>query len=176
MSDARRSQTRAIIAFVAVVTTIGAAFGACTSYARANGEECLKNVDCLSGYCIAQTCGNPAPVLAGSGYDSGAEVTDAGPETSTTDSAPPADSSGGDSASDGPAAPVDSGHDSASLDANEGDANDGSLIGDADQPDALDGAEMDASDSSDAAPDDASPDAGDAQDAFNQMSRRAFFV
>ncbi len=59
MSDARRSRTRAIIAFVAVIASIGAAFGACTNYTRADGQSCIKDVDCLSGSCIAQVCGTP---------------------------------------------------------------------------------------------------------------------
>src|SRR5271170_7132148 len=106
MSDARRSQTRAAIAFVAVVLAIGASFGACTSYDRQNGEECLKDVDCLSNYCLAQACASPPPVLIGSSYeeagasgDSGGGSVDSGsgaPDTGTSsDSAGSnADSSG----------------------------------------------------------------------------------
>lgn len=176
MSDARRSQSRAVIAFVAVVTALGAAFAACTSYQRANGEDCLKDVDCISGFCVAQTCATPPTSLNGSSYGDGsanAPGADAGQESgaSTPDSAPAADSAGGDSASDGPAAPVDSGPDSPH------DASDAALLGDVDTFDAADGAEIDASDSSDGAMDlDANPDAPDAQDALNQMSRRRAFL
>ena len=75
MSDARRSQSRAIFAVVAVAISVGAGFAACTSYQRANGEACLKDIDCISGYCLAQKCDNPAPSLAGTSYGG----VDAGP-------------------------------------------------------------------------------------------------
>jgi hypothetical protein len=106
MSDARRSQTRAVLAFVAVVASLGAAFGACTSYSRANGEECLKDVDCLSGYCLAQKCDNPQPVLSGPSYgtppaaDAGAAA-DTSTNTPDTSTPPTPDSSSADTGSDG---------------------------------------------------------------------------
>jgi hypothetical protein len=108
MSDARRSQSRAMLAFVAVVASLGAAFGACTSYSRANGEECLKDVDCLSGFCLAQKCENPQPILVGPSYGPAA-ATDAGSAADTSmsapDTAPPPapDSSTADTGSDAPA-------------------------------------------------------------------------
>src|ERR1700722_7848090 len=105
MRGARRSQTRAVIAFVAVVGSVGAAFGACTSYQRENGEGCIKDIDCLSGYCVAQVCGNPNPTLIGSSY--GEAGTASGGEdsgnTGTPDTGGGADTAtptGGDSAAD----------------------------------------------------------------------------
>jgi hypothetical protein len=184
MSDARRSRSRAVIAFVAVVASIGAAFGACTSYERANGEACIKDIDCLSGSCVAQVCGNSPPPLSGSSYDDGGSVgVDSGTpveasSTQGTDSATPDSSSGEDAGSDGPAAQVDANNDTG-IDANTDDSATGpDATNDATTNDASrDASEMDASDSSDAAPSfDANPDAADAQDAFNQMSRRSFVV
>jgi hypothetical protein len=112
MRGARRLPTRAIIAFIAVVASISAASGACTNYQRADGEECIKNVDCLSGFCLAQVCGQPNPTLSGSTYEEAGTISiDAGsaPDTSTgsIDSAPAPDSSSG--GTDASAAPEDSG-------------------------------------------------------------------
>jgi hypothetical protein len=193
MSDARRSHTRAIIAFVAIVGSIGAAFGACTSYQRANGEDCLKDNDCLSGYCLAQYCGLPPPSLDTSNYEDGstppeAAATPREASTPASDSSSASDSSGGgDSGGDGPAASPDSGHESdasdsghesdaaldatGSTDASGGDANGSNDANGADD------AEMDASDSPfDAGSEDANPEDG-GPDAFNVvMNDRAFVV
>jgi hypothetical protein len=166
MSDARRSQTRAAIAFVAIVLAIGASFGACTDYQRQNGEECLKGTDCVSNYCLAQACASPPPILIGSSYEEAGQSEDSGggvesgsgaPDTGTSsDSASKADSSG-DSSADGPPA-----RDEAGQDSGEEDASDVSL-------DATDSSEVDASDDSNGDTEDATPDGADAL----FLSRRA---
>ena len=125
MSDARRSQTRAVTAFVAILLAVGATFAACTSYQRQNGEECIKNVDCLSNYCLSQACSPPPPILVGSAYEEAGQSQDSGsgvdsgsgaPDTGTSsDSAGSNADSSGDSSADGP--PADS--------AGEPDASDG---------------------------------------------------
>ncbi len=79
---------------LALVTLIGAAAlalacGACGETRRAVGEECLRNDDCLSGFCSARTCvgapvvvGGPGTGVAGTRDDAGSDadtpVTDAG--------------------------------------------------------------------------------------------------
>jgi hypothetical protein len=173
MSDARRSQPRAVMTFAAVLLALGATFGACTSYQRANGEQCLKDVDCVSGYCIAQVCGSPNPALNGSSYgdggNSGSTGNDGGGSMTSDDtgaSSTPEAGTGSDASADGPGEKVDSskgGDDASSI----GDASNVNVDGDA--------AEMDASDD---APTDAPSveDAADAQDAFNQLSLRRSFA
>ena len=167
----RPTHPRAVWAFVAVVLCLGASFGACTSYKRENGENCLKDDDCISGLCISTYCGNPSTPLPGPYPASdGASSTqptgnqDSGNTTPSTDSGGSAadSSSGGDATADGPPAPTDSGHalvesgPDAMLDA-AADAADGAF--DANM-------ELDADDASDGtlvdAPSDSAPDAPDA--------------
>jgi hypothetical protein len=91
MSDAR---PRAIVTSLALVACLGAAFGACTSYQSANGENCLKNADCLTNYCQAQVCASPPAPLNGSSYEEGGVSEDTGTaaDTSTPETSTPADS------------------------------------------------------------------------------------
>jgi hypothetical protein len=101
MRDARRSSTRAVSAFVLCVVALGASFAACTTYKRSNGEDCLKDEDCLSQVCRAGVCAAPPPILNGPSYPlpEGGGV-DAGVDTGTPetpDSAAPEDSGGADS-------------------------------------------------------------------------------
>jgi hypothetical protein len=164
MSDARRSQTRAVTAFVAIVLAIGAAFAACTSYQRQNGEDCIKDVDCLSNYCLAQVCAPPPPLLVGGAYDGGvSEDTGTGGVDSSPgapDTATAVDSgsdSSGDSSADGPPA----GDSAGEPDAGDGQASlDGA--GDGSDLDAADAAVLDASDDASGESEDANPDGADA--------------
>ncbi len=134
-----RSNVRAASAFVLIVASLGAAFGACTQYKSYNGQECLKDDECLAGSCVAGLCEQPPPLLTGPLPDSG--TPDTGP---ATDSALPSEA--GD---DGPAAPGDSGNDSAIFDSGH------------DAADAADAADA----SNDVnAPSDSSDDASDAAD------------
>ncbi|MGO8996141.1 MAG: hypothetical protein ACLQVI_22750 [Polyangiaceae bacterium] len=188
MKDARRLQTRAAIAFVAIVAAIGAGFGACTSYQRPNGENCLKDADCLTNYCVAQVCSNPPNTLNGSSYEDGSVSEDSGgggsPDTGTaaTDSASPSKpDSSGDSATDGPPVATDAGHDSgpaiedasdgaSSADANDAEsASDAGDAGDASEAEDADDAAM--NDESDSETEDASPDGADAM--YRCRPRRA---
>jgi hypothetical protein len=151
MSDARRSQTRARVAFVAIVVATGAAFGACTNYDRQNGEGCLKDSDCVSNYCLEQTCAAPPPILvgsyedAGTSQDSGSSTADTGgsaPDSGgSSDSSASTDSSG-DSSADGPPARDEAGNDSGGEDAAD--------------------ATLDAADDSNGETEDAKPDGADA--------------
>jgi len=176
MKDARRSQTRAAIAFVSILAAIGAGFGACTSYQRPNGENCLKDADCLTGYCLAQVCSTPPPTLNGSSYEDGSASEDTGSGAAPDTGTPASDSassstpdSSGDSATDGPPALADAGQDSepSTEDASDGasaaDAFDGESATDASETDAGDDAMNDAADSSDSETEDAGePDGADA--------------
>jgi hypothetical protein len=164
MSDARRSQTRAVTAFVAIVLAVGATFAACTSYQRQNGEDCIKDVDCLSNYCLTQVCSAPPPLLVGPAYEGGASEdtgtggVDSSPGAPDTGSAVDSGSdSGGDSSADGPPA-ADS---AAEPDAADGQASlDGA--GDGSDLDAADASVLDASDDADGGSEDANPDGADA--------------
>jgi hypothetical protein len=99
MSDVRRSRQRAILAVIAVLSLFGAAVGACTNYQRSNGEGCLKDVDCLTNYCVAQVCATPPTPVDGSAYGEAGE--DAG-TPGKGDAAPPGDTgTPGDSATGG---------------------------------------------------------------------------
>ncbi len=96
MSDVRRSCLRAILVSIAVVSLAGAAVSACTNYQRPNGEDCLKDIDCLTNYCLAQVCASPPSSLVASPYSEGGE------DGGTPEAAPPVDTgSPGDSASGG---------------------------------------------------------------------------
>jgi hypothetical protein len=94
MSDARRWHFRATLTSVALVACCAAAFGACTSYQRSNGSACIKDVDCLTGYCQAQVCASLPETLNGNSYEDGGEIDSASPpEASTPDTSSPTDSS-----------------------------------------------------------------------------------
>jgi hypothetical protein len=64
-------------AFGALGVASGLAFGACAEQRHAAGDECLKDVDCISGVCVAQTCGELGPTF------------DAPPPPSSTTAVPP---------------------------------------------------------------------------------------
>jgi hypothetical protein len=68
MSDARRWHLRAFVFSIFAVTVVGAVVAACTNYQRTNGEGCLKDIDCLTGYCQSQVCATPPTYIDGSPY------------------------------------------------------------------------------------------------------------
>src|SRR5205809_613976 len=97
-----RSRLRGISTFVAVIAALGVLFGACIDTRRSNGEDCLKDDDCLSGICSVLKCvGNP-PLLDGSagsgdtggGGDSSPDTAAEGGDSSTTDSGDSGDADG----------------------------------------------------------------------------------
>ena len=104
-----RSNVRAASAFMLIVASLGAAFGACTQYKSANGESCLKDEDCLAGSCIAGYCALPTPNPA---EDAGTLAVD-GASDSAADAVAPGDS-GGDTST---VTPTDSGPGDAGQDA-----------------------------------------------------------
>jgi hypothetical protein len=98
MSDARRRHLRAFVVSILAVTAVGAVIGACTNYQRANGEGCLKDIDCTSGYCQAQVCATPLVFIDGSPYGEASTSEDAGTapsEASTPNEAGPSEASTG---------------------------------------------------------------------------------
>lgn len=172
MRGARRLQTRAVIAFVATVASVGAAVGACTSYLRSNGEECIKDLDCLSGYCLAQVCGTPGPILNGSSYgDGGTSSGEDSGSTGTPETGTGADTStptGGDSAADAPSSPIDASGDELGEAAFPSDADDVVDLDASNRSDGSDDSGVDAS----GVPDGGAVDAASGQDASYQMSSR----
>jgi hypothetical protein len=161
----KRSNVRAASAFVLIVASLGAAFGACTQYKSYAGQECLKDDECLAGACVAGVCVQPPPLIVG-GVDAGHPASEAG-----GDSAAPLSDDSGD---DGPAVldtgldsagPVDAGEDTGSDSGHDADTTDASNDT-SDAPDSAD-ASNDVSappDSSDDAPVDADDDATGARE------------
>jgi hypothetical protein len=110
MRGARRSQLPAFLVFAAVASVASLLALACTNYQRANGDACLKDVDCLTGYCQAQVCATPPAGLNGSSYveaglipseDAGSSSVDAG--SGDADSGDTGTTSTGDAIADSPA-------------------------------------------------------------------------
>ena len=126
-----RSNVRAASAFMLIVASLGAAFGACTQYKSANGESCLKDEDCLAGSCIAGYCALPTPNPA---EDAGTLAVD-GASDSAGDALAPGDS-GGDTST---VTPTDSGPGDAGQDAIDA-SNDTNTPDTSDDTDAADGA------------------------------------
>ncbi len=118
-----RSKARSVTIAAVVVAAVAVA-AACSLASRANGEACIKDQDCLSGFCVQAVCQAAPPLLDaevnGDGYgapmesstgegstgDSGTTGTDTGTTMADTGT-----SSGGDSSA------VETGaHDSGSSD------------------------------------------------------------
>jgi hypothetical protein len=80
-------------AFVAVAAC-ALALPACVETRRTLGEDCLKNVDCLSGICSGLRCAAAPPILDGAPDN----VVDAAPADAgdASDGATPIDSASGD--------------------------------------------------------------------------------
>jgi len=85
---------------------------ACTDVRRAQGDDCLKNQDCVSGICTQFVCSGPAPLLDAMVDNADAQqVEDTGPaseaaaEGGAAEAAAEAgaETGGGDAASDGAA-------------------------------------------------------------------------
>ncbi len=55
-----------------LVAIVMLAASACAETKLGFGEECLKDSDCLSGVCAAQTCADPGTTFT----DGGADTTD----------------------------------------------------------------------------------------------------
>jgi hypothetical protein len=115
-----RSKVRSITFAVVAVASVAIA-AACSLSSRANGEACIKDSDCLSGFCVQATC-EPAPPLldaevngdgyggpvdssmaeasaaeSGTGIDTGTTMADTGSSSGGDSSAP--ETSAGDSGS-----------------------------------------------------------------------------
>jgi hypothetical protein len=102
-----RSQARSIAFAVIAVTSVAIA-AACSLSSRANGEACIKDQDCLSGFCVQNACQAAPPLLDaevnGDGYggpvdssvSEGSTESGTGMDTGTT-AADTGSSSGGDS-------------------------------------------------------------------------------
>jgi len=97
-------------AFVVGVTALAArSLVACSETRRGNGDDCLKNDDCLSGICASQKCAAGAPILppgvpgdaGGVGQGDAAQGGDAGDDGATNDGATPLDGALDDGANDG---------------------------------------------------------------------------
>jgi hypothetical protein len=118
MSQATVSRARRKVrafAFVVPVLAYVALAGACAENKRAEGDDCLKDEDCLSGYCVQLHCGS-APTYT----DAQANADGAVPIDAASD-APGPDGSNGDApaeaaseAGGGPDAPVDAPQDTGS--------------------------------------------------------------
>jgi hypothetical protein len=52
-----------VFAFVVPFLALVALAGACGEQKRAEGDECLKDPDCLSGYCVQLHCGSAPPYV-----------------------------------------------------------------------------------------------------------------
>jgi hypothetical protein len=91
-----RARARAIAILVPLLCVLGVG-GACTQELRPNGQECLKDGDCLSGVCANFVCVAAPPLLDAevngdgsldaTGGD-GSQTSEAGPDVVT----PPKDS------------------------------------------------------------------------------------
>jgi hypothetical protein len=57
-----RARARALAILMPLLCVLGAG-GACTEELRSNGQSCLKNGDCISGYCASSTCVAAPPLL-----------------------------------------------------------------------------------------------------------------
>jgi hypothetical protein len=57
-----RARSR-VLTIAAVVVSVGAVALACQESRRSLGEECIKNVDCLSEICLDQKCAAAPPIL-----------------------------------------------------------------------------------------------------------------
>lgn len=62
-----RSPARAGGRCAAVLACLGAIVLGCIDDRFENGEACLKDQDCRSGFCLAQLCSSPLPSLSDSG-------------------------------------------------------------------------------------------------------------
>jgi hypothetical protein len=58
-TDERARRARVLARALAVLLALATAAVACAEQRHAAGEECLKDVDCLSGICVSQRCGEP---------------------------------------------------------------------------------------------------------------------
>jgi hypothetical protein len=90
---------RSVVAALAIALGL---VGACSEMRRTNGEECLKNDDCLSGVCSALVCVAVPPVLDGSAPDRSAPR-----DGSAADVVDAVDAADGGAADAGGDAPVD---------------------------------------------------------------------
>jgi len=85
----------------------------CMETRRSNGEDCLKNDDCLSGICSSLVCAAAPPVT------SAEPMADGGAVAETGSSPPDAEEDGGE--------PADA-QDDGVTDADDGSANDGGSV------------------------------------------------
>lgn len=90
----RRARALAIAAFAGAA----ALALACGETRRAVGEECLRNDDCLSGFCSARTCVGAPVVVGGPGTGVAGTRDDGGSDADT-----PVPDAGKDAPADAPA-------------------------------------------------------------------------
>jgi hypothetical protein len=104
----RRPRARAIYVFSGAVLALAALFSACADNRFGLGDECLKDEDCLSGYCSQSMCVAAPPIGITSPPDASGDTTagegGGGDAADASGADSPPDTTGPADAADGPPA------------------------------------------------------------------------